>query len=132
MAFTAHGHQVPGTTVDGKPIEVMRCGGVMRCTKCRNEARQFTIHQPLANQIKAQWMVMEWVDAKFDEKFGTEVQKPPYVVEIVGFSKFGSHWQAYAETTLNDGYLFKLTYDAALDQYDIQVFERITSRSIID
>lgn len=128
---TDHGHHIPGTPHVGAK-EQFNCGGVLRCIQCRMEAQKFTVHQPLADQIKAQWMVMEWVDAKFVDKFGPQVEKPHYIVNIDGFARFGDSWTALAITSLDDGYIFRLTHDAALGEYQIQVFESITSRTIIE
>lgn len=38
MAWTSHGHQIPGTTVSpNRPDKVMRCGGPGRCSVCSFE-----------------------------------------------------------------------------------------------
>lgn len=42
MAYTTHGHQIPGTTTilsDGLPRPVARCGGVKICTQCKKESQ---------------------------------------------------------------------------------------------
>lgn len=39
MAYTTHGHYVPGTNLDDRqPESVARCGGPAICTKCSVEA----------------------------------------------------------------------------------------------
>lgn len=38
MAYTAHGHHIPGTDEKGKPEEVARCGGLRLCGQCKREA----------------------------------------------------------------------------------------------
>lgn len=37
MAFTSHGHHIPGTTMDNKPKDRHRCGGPQLCSQCRRE-----------------------------------------------------------------------------------------------
>ena len=40
MAYTRHGHQIPGTPVEGeKPEKKARCGGYPHCTDCRNDTK---------------------------------------------------------------------------------------------
>lgn len=36
MAFTPHGHQIEGTDVEERPVNVARCGGPRVCIKCAN------------------------------------------------------------------------------------------------
>ena len=39
MAVTTHGHQIPGTPVEGgQPTSRVRCGGSGLCQKCRQES----------------------------------------------------------------------------------------------
>ena len=37
MAFTSHGHHIPGTTMDNKPEDRHRCGGPELCFQCHRE-----------------------------------------------------------------------------------------------
>lgn len=34
MAYTPHGHHIPGTNIEHEPDVVARCGGVTRCNEC--------------------------------------------------------------------------------------------------
>lgn len=36
--YTSHGHQIPGTPVEGPPRDKARCGGPGLCTTCSSEA----------------------------------------------------------------------------------------------
>lgn len=47
MAFTAHGHQIPGTIAEERPpgMPVARCGGVPDCGQCKTEAAAHTTPQ---------------------------------------------------------------------------------------
>lgn len=44
MAFTIHGHHIPGTEkpgIEGLPENIARCGGVTLCKVCWNEAKGY-------------------------------------------------------------------------------------------
>ena len=36
--YTSHGHYISGTSVEGPPVQVARCGGPNLCQRCREEA----------------------------------------------------------------------------------------------
>ena len=38
MAYTKHGHHMPGTSLDGRPRQVARCGGIALCRECNTDA----------------------------------------------------------------------------------------------
>jgi hypothetical protein len=40
MAYTIHGHYIPGSDPSDIPPQAARCGGVEKCTQCRVEARR--------------------------------------------------------------------------------------------
>lgn len=41
--YTSHGHQIPGTPVEGeRPKLVARCGGPRLCRQCKSAAQQYT------------------------------------------------------------------------------------------
>lgn len=43
MAYTSHGHQIPGTPREHeRPKRVSRCGGPLLCPNCANEAALYT------------------------------------------------------------------------------------------
>lgn len=44
MAFTRHGHHIPGTVLDERPTRVARCGGVLLCTLCRTDVGVFNFN----------------------------------------------------------------------------------------
>lgn len=38
--YTSHGHQIPGTVVEGtRPVSVHRCGGISMCAQCAMESK---------------------------------------------------------------------------------------------
>lgn len=46
--YTQHGHQIPGTPVEGElPLTIARCGGVGFCRLCSSEARQAARQTPI-------------------------------------------------------------------------------------
>jgi hypothetical protein len=49
MAWTRHGHQIPGTPIENdRPKEVARCGGVIHCPECATEVAP----PPLPKRVK--------------------------------------------------------------------------------
>lgn len=42
MAFTGHGHHIPGTVKNGtRPVMVMRCGGPRLCKTCVSDVNRY-------------------------------------------------------------------------------------------
>jgi hypothetical protein len=41
MAYTSHGHHIPGTTVEGTSPSVARCGGPKLCATCARDAQVY-------------------------------------------------------------------------------------------
>lgn len=46
MAFTGHGHQVPGSDWTDPPFNITPCGGLTKCKACRRDARMWTDNHP--------------------------------------------------------------------------------------
>ena len=55
MAWTTHGHHIPGTVKDDvmRPDRVGRCGGPKMCQKCQKEANLFAIRKVAASVQQA-------------------------------------------------------------------------------
>lgn len=45
--YTRHGHQIPGTSVEGRPDAVARCGGIALCMQCLRDAAK---HAPIEDE----------------------------------------------------------------------------------
>lgn len=77
MTYTSHGHQIPGTIAEPRPVpfSIARCGGPGLCTLCSNEVIRILA-------LKTEFEI------KKDEnmEFTTFVRKP-FVVEAVEITK---------------------------------------------
>lgn len=48
MAYTSHGHHIPGTVPSGPiPRKKWRCGSVYKCDVCKEEAVEILGHEPI-------------------------------------------------------------------------------------
>ena len=115
MAYTGHGHQIPGSpagTIQNAPKSPARCGGVDICPRCKSEAQEYgyMVGEPTDFQEKAKLLVKDYVDSLYKQN---QPQSDPqvYTVYVVWFAKTLQNWKAILGTTLPDGRLFELTYD---------------------
>lgn len=139
MAYTTHGHHIPGTFVDAqKPAQpVARCGGPGMCQPCSLQTLRVTHYglkesrvqidpfeqtepviykqpdNPLDGatpQTKARLIVASYIRTMLDKS-------DPYVklddddVYVVWFCKTLQNWKALVSTTLPDGMYYEVTYD---------------------
>lgn len=128
--YTSHGHQIPGTPVEGDVPARARCGGISLCVSCSVEARVArdfkelpisTTVNPHAHdrrQQRARLLVFEYLQKN--------VELPgnftPNDVYVVWFARVLANWKALVSTNLNDGMYYEVTYDgefhrAYLDGY---------------
>lgn len=115
MAYTGHGHQIPGSiagSIRDVPKNPARCGGVENCPRCILEAEEYhhMVGEPTDFQQRAKLMVVEYMDRLFAQNRPGETP-PTYEVYVVWFAKTLQNWKAILGTTLPDGRLFELTYD---------------------
>jgi hypothetical protein len=115
MAYTGHGHHIPGTvasSIANAPKNPARCGGVEHCPRCIKEAEEHKIMVGETSdfQQKAKLLVVDYMDRMFAQNRPDE-EPPTYVVYVVWFAKTLQNWKAILGTTLADGRLFELTYD---------------------
>lgn len=116
MAYTTHGHHIMGTTKNGHPDRVARCGGPGLCPSCSSEALVVSSNDDFALQRKAQKIVNDYV------KSWRMGEPGEFGVYVVWFSKTLQHWKAMLSTTLPDGMYYEVTYngdkrEAYLDSY---------------
>src|SRR5688572_13914641 len=55
MAYTKHGHHIPGTTTDGAPATGTGCGGVTICPECALESNRVLFAERLIEQMEEQF-----------------------------------------------------------------------------
>lgn len=142
MAFTAHGHHIPGTIrgVLG-PSNVARCGGVEICPKCKQEVEEYkestTIQVPLVlhqgvkveaeeNLRKVQFMVRRYMDNLLLSKAKSHDDLPPeYRIIITSYNFVGSNWRATAVTDTVLVYQFDISYDFMSNRFTMTVYKTI-------
>ena len=73
MAYTSHGHQVPGTPIEGGRPPIARCGGVVWCDICAKEAAYYSIQY--ANYIDQQ---LKGLKVEF-----TTYKRKPFEIEAI-------------------------------------------------
>lgn len=126
MAFTSHGHHIPGTVLEPIPFAhtTIRCGGPERCRSCIKEAqvsksrnnRMATVAVPrnvdVDFQMKARQALIKYIDEHYP-------QYDAYEVYIVWFVKVLQHWKALLCTNQEDNAYFELTYNG--DKNEIYV-----------
>lgn len=116
MAYTGHGHQIPGSvagSIKDRPKNPARCGGVSNCPRCTKEAEEYTnimVGEPTDFPQKAKNAVVGYMALMFAQN-RPEEEPPAYEVYVVWFSKTLQNWKAIVGTTLPDGRLFEVTYD---------------------
>lgn len=134
MAYTRHGHHIPGTTalsVVERPQNVARCGGTTVCHQCMSDATRYLnaesnrLEQQMASEqspgvvpqntsdnydAKAMQLVRDVLDKTLiDHNPGDEL--PAYSLYVVWRVKVLQHWKALVATDMPDGRYFEVTYD---------------------
>lgn len=153
MAWTSHGHQIPGTVheMNGRPTDRARCGGVERCETCKAEIEVLKRHQPdlfgrtqadkpyFAQQAfdardfqaKAIHLVFEYIKDKL-EKTDTHISFAEDEVYVVWFSKTLQNWKALISTTLPDGMYYEVTYNGDAKETYIDAYKKWDNVKIPD
>lgn len=137
MAYTAHGHQIPGSpsgSIQNVPKNKARCGGVNICPKCMQETEEWTsimIGEPTDFQAKAKQMVKDYVDSLHQQNFPM-TELPTYTVYVVWFAKTLQNWKAILGTTLPDGYLFEVTYSGDRKVAFVDVYKKTDNFPVYD
>lgn len=130
MAFTSHGHQIPGTTVDvDPPRNVKRCGGTNSCNVCKSDVRDYMALYGIPKQDvkpapkdltdKAKQLIINYVDSKYS----TEFEKPDFEVYVAWFVKVLQHWKAMVFTDRGDGRYYELIYNG--DKHETYLHELV-------
>ncbi len=124
MAYTGHGHHIPGTSKGEGMIQadrsVARCGGLLMCPRCKQDAEAYLTSVTGTGenfQTKAKELVKRYIDAR------NLAGDKDYELYVPWFSKTLQNWKATVGTTLPDGFYFEVTYngdkrEAYLDFYE--------------
>lgn len=129
MAYTIHGHHIPGTDTEPVSYRTVNCGGPERCATCSKDAVEYQMlgsnvdvsallgDDRVRYQDKAMQLVRDHVDAGYPENL-----RPKYDIFLVWSCKTLQNWKAIVGTTMPDGQLFELTHngdkkETYLDEY---------------
>lgn len=103
MAYTIHGHYIPGSDPSDIPPQAARCGGVEKCTQCRVEARRAKVIAEMVAERRRQ-------DTLPPDR--TETIKAARALEIVKEALDGyldeDDWRAWLTEVMNQGVRFRL------------------------
>ncbi|QDM56566.1 hypothetical protein SEA_ESKETIT_65 [Streptomyces phage Esketit] len=102
MAYTSHGHEIPGSPVEkGPKPDATQCGGPRFCPRCRAEVKEFRdlynvsvtpkdtvvpMNVPDDFVAQAKRLLIDYVDSHYS----TEFEMPS-----------GMHWTIFSEPTRN-------------------------------
>lgn len=134
MAFTGHGHHIPGTILGAvRPTDVIRCGGVNICSRCKEDIRAYAELGPFEASprkidhvdyvMEAKKALIRYIDMT-TSSFG---EKPVFEVYTVMFSKTLNTWKALMITDMPDNIMYELVGDGKT----IYVNEYTKTRSVI-
>lgn len=118
MAFTGHGHHIPGTIQgDTRPTNVARCGGVNVCPRCKDDVQALMGNaSPGAKPQKIEHVDYVALAKKALVRYidGTSIsleEKYAYEVYTVMFSKTLNTWRALMITDMPDNIMYELVGD---------------------
>ncbi len=120
MAYTSHGHQIPGTLHDEPwPVKVARCGGINLCEVCRRDAALERDTTPETGTIKfnnspdvlLRSAKIAVIHAFNKTNMVNVVELTEDDIYIVWFSKTLQNWKALLSTDLHDGLYYEVTYN---------------------
>lgn len=134
MAYTRHGHHIPGTKKQFEgPSSVARCGGPRLCPVCKKDVDKYLedfmespemtvnpfesqiINEPtdypyMAKMVVAQYVAEQIRSGRHSIKLaGGDL--PGYEIYVVWFCKVLGNWKALLSTTLPDGMYYEVTYN---------------------
>jgi uncharacterized protein DUF6275 len=118
MAYTTHGHLIPGTQPQDPKPDKSRCGGPIRCMKCDIEIKEWNDSQKAMNLIDQ----VQNLSVDFQHQAMAMVRR--YIVEsytggetfnfdtyVVWWSKTLQNWKAIVCTTMADGHMYEVTHN---------------------
>lgn len=129
MAFTSHGHQIPGTVAEPRQpgVQTARCGGPNLCQSCRKDAMNYPEYAALFDTTSETGTVKDALgnpdvllrSAKIavihafnkNHELSDRLELTENDIYIVWFSKTLQNWKALLSTDLHDGLYYEVTYN---------------------
>lgn len=136
MAYTAHGHHIPGTLRGQGVVSAqtpIKCGGVDECPRCKQDVQEYMESVTGTGedfQEKAKRIVKDYIDEK-----RTSVGLEPLVYELYvpWFSKTLQNWKAMVATTLEDeGWYFEVTYNGTRHETYLDFYRKFDNVRVPD
>ena len=131
MAFTSHGHHIPGTiatsTIATAP-NPSRCGGVAHCPRCKSEAEELAglLHGEFKDyQVEAKKILSEHNAKRLQAYLVAGSEVPAYDVYLVQFSKVLRNWKAQGASTLPDALYYEITHDGEKNETYIDTYQKL-------
>jgi hypothetical protein len=147
VAFTRHGHLIPGTVQgDERAHVIARCGGPRMCVQCKSDvtAYYFGVDAPIEQGtfkeshtspdrdeekdflFKAKLAVYRYFNHQVEigntaTKIGITVND----VFVVWFSKTLQNWKACLATTVPDGMYYELTFNGDKRELYLDAYKKI-------
>lgn len=140
MAFTGHGHHIPGTLLLGNPPkDPSNCGGVNECPRCKDDIKVYAgtyikssvdsqVIEPVNYELKARKILTAHIDSHDFPGF----EKSIFEIRIVTFTKTLQHWKAIMVTDMPDGKLYELVYDGDRQHTYINEYDKTRSTIVED
>lgn len=153
MAYTTHGHHMPGTkalSVIDRPKNVARCGGPNFCSQCKNETlgrildstdlsdnpvipeKEWKLGSPEDFQHKAKRLVKDYIDGKLRKGPNYYDSLPAYEVYVVWFAKTLQNWKALLSTTMQDSMYYEVTYNGEKHETYIDAYRKVENIVVKD
>jgi hypothetical protein len=136
MAYTTHGHHIPGTN-RGEGITkahlIPQCKGLTgpeKCQDCVQEAEIYNLRfmgTPVNHASRVIKLVTEHVLKRY-----SGADPPPFEVYIETFSFVLGNYKAHVCTTLDDGMAYWVVYDFNQRQTHITEYRRLAFITIPD
>lgn len=143
MAYTSHGHHMPGTPKGNPPSGRKRCGGPEFCAECSVEVvKQVMLGSRIEPEIllgdnstnyqhQAMGMVRSYVLDHLN--YGSASAKDlEFEVYVVWFSKTLQNWKALVATTFHDGRYYEVTYNGDKGETYLDAYVKIDNQVILD
>lgn len=143
MAFTKHGHQIPGSPADERPFGQMvaRCGGPTLCQPCAFDVKMYnrlaeTTPDPMTARtpddapvdypMRAKTILINYIDSRYSVGF----EKPVFEVYVVMFSKTLQNWKALLGTDRADGKYYEITHDGDRNRTYVDEYVKLNNAVI--
>lgn len=149
MAYTRHGHHIPGTSEENPPGARARCGAFIGCDSCKGEILGHQIPTKISfdlsdNEKKVLGIPVEDKRQKIDRGFDLKKEEialtlvkgyilnrlektdqiPHFTLYIVLSSYVLGSWKMLVSTSLPDGMYYEVTYNNVADETYIDAYKK--------